>query len=246
MATIDGIEIQHPCSASWAAMEGDDRSRFCRLCSKVVYDTTALATCELEKMLEAPTPPCLRVHRDRSGRVLTRDRLAALAFVGLAACTGAPIDTADTGGAGGNADGVAQIDGTGTHATRPMGTAPAKGGGRASGGGSGAAGAGASGAGASGAGSTEAGVPEARGLGERAGEQLAGVRAAALRAIAELAAPPTTGEPMPLIGEIGARPPPPEMGRIASPPDHTIEIGDVGPAVMGAPMPVEMGKPAAE
>lgn len=99
MATIDGIEIRHPCSASWAAMEGDERARFCRLCSKTVYETTALTTCELEKMLDAPTPPCLRVHRDRGGRVLTRDRLAALAFVGLAACTGAVGDSADSGAA---------------------------------------------------------------------------------------------------------------------------------------------------
>jgi hypothetical protein len=88
MGTIDRIEIRHPCSASWAEMDGDARSRFCTLCSKVVHDTTALTTCELEKMLDAPTVPCLRVHRDAGGRVLTRDRLAALAFVGLAACAG--------------------------------------------------------------------------------------------------------------------------------------------------------------
>lgn len=93
MASVDRIEIKHPCSASWAAMDGDARARFCRLCSKVVHDTTALTTCELEKMLDAPAPPCLRVHRDATGRVLTRDRLAALAFVGLAACAGG-ADTA--------------------------------------------------------------------------------------------------------------------------------------------------------
>lgn len=96
MATlIDGIEIPHPCSASWAAMDGDTRARFCKLCSKVVHETTALTTCELEKMLDAPVAPCLRVHRDRLGRVLTRDRLAALAFVGLAACTGGVGETGD-------------------------------------------------------------------------------------------------------------------------------------------------------
>ena len=39
MATIDHIEIPHPCSASWAEMDGDARARFCRLCSKVVHDT---------------------------------------------------------------------------------------------------------------------------------------------------------------------------------------------------------------
>jgi len=94
MSTIDRIEIRHPCSASWAEMDGDARARFCKLCSKVVHDTTALTTCELEKMLESPSVPCLRVHRDAGGRVLTRDRLAALAFVGLAACTGGS-DTSD-------------------------------------------------------------------------------------------------------------------------------------------------------
>jgi hypothetical protein len=69
-------------------MDGDARARFCKLCSKVVHDTTGLTTCELERLLAAPVAPCLRVHRDRGGRVLTADRLAALAFVGLAACTG--------------------------------------------------------------------------------------------------------------------------------------------------------------
>lgn len=94
MSRIDAIVIKNPCSASWAEMDGEGGARFCRLCSKVVTDTTSLTACELEKMLAAPETPCLRVQRDGWGRVLTLDRLATAAFLGLAACTGGGPDTA--------------------------------------------------------------------------------------------------------------------------------------------------------
>ncbi len=103
MSIIDDVAITKPCAALWTEMKGDDRARFCKLCKKNVYDTTALDECEMERMLAAPVAPCLRIHRDLSGRVLTRDRLAALAFTiataGLAACA-VPYDSADAGDSG--------------------------------------------------------------------------------------------------------------------------------------------------
>jgi hypothetical protein len=96
MAYIDQLDIPHPCSASWAAMAGDDRTRFCNLCSTTVYNASELSTCELERMLAKPKPPCLRVTRDSTGRVLTRDRIAALAFLGMTACMGVPAEPAET------------------------------------------------------------------------------------------------------------------------------------------------------
>lgn len=100
MSLIDDVAITKPCAALWTEMKGDDRARFCQLCKKNVYDTTALDECEMERMLAAPVAPCLRIHRDTSGRVLTRDRIAALAFTiasaGLAACA-VPYDSADSG-----------------------------------------------------------------------------------------------------------------------------------------------------
>jgi hypothetical protein len=99
MSPIDAVAITRPCSALWTAMAGDDRARFCGLCGKTVYDTAGLDSCELEAMLAAPKPPCLRVHRDGAGRVLTRDRIAAVASLALAACNPHPADTGDTAGA---------------------------------------------------------------------------------------------------------------------------------------------------
>lgn len=89
MSDIDRIAIDKPCAALWEEMSGDDRARFCRLCSKLVYDTTALETCELERMLALPKPPCVRVHRGADGRVLTRDRIAKLALGAALALTAA-------------------------------------------------------------------------------------------------------------------------------------------------------------
>jgi hypothetical protein len=116
MATIDDIAIARPCSALWSEMRGDDRARFCGLCRKTVYDSAGLDECELERMLAAPTPPCVRVHRDAAGRVLTRDRIAAAALAFAVGCTGGG-DTGDTASAGVVPTGTvaAQVDAASDH-----------------------------------------------------------------------------------------------------------------------------------
>ena len=35
---LDAIHVASPCSASWDAMSGDERARFCSQCSQFVYD----------------------------------------------------------------------------------------------------------------------------------------------------------------------------------------------------------------
>lgn len=135
MSRVDAITIQNPCAASWSEMEGTGGRRFCRLCSKFVTDTTSLTACELEKLLDAPEKPCLRVQRDRTGRVLTFDRLATVAFFGLAGCASVGGETAETAETASWIEDGAVTDG----ATRPMGTgsrvdAVSRGGGEAEGG----------------------------------------------------------------------------------------------------------------
>ena len=68
-------------------MGGDD-ARFCGICRKVVHDSRALDTCELQRLVDAGGA-CVRVWRDLSNRVVTRDRLAAAALA-LAACRTEP------------------------------------------------------------------------------------------------------------------------------------------------------------
>jgi hypothetical protein len=68
------VRIASPCKAEWSAMEGDDRSRFCRACSKFVYDFSALTTAEIEALVRAKEGRvCARVYRRRDGRMLTAD-----------------------------------------------------------------------------------------------------------------------------------------------------------------------------
>src|SRR5690348_11198318 len=45
---LDRIQIASPCEASWDAMNGDDRVRFCGLCEKNVYNLSAMTRDEAE------------------------------------------------------------------------------------------------------------------------------------------------------------------------------------------------------
>lgn len=114
---LDTIKIASPCSASWDAMVGDSKSRFCGACEKHVYDLSAMTREEAELLvLEREGELCVRLYRRRDGRVLTQDcpvgvrrkRLrvagmltlvagvgAALAGFGAFRATRAPLSTYD-------------------------------------------------------------------------------------------------------------------------------------------------------
>jgi hypothetical protein len=71
---INDLSIASPCSASWAAMEGDDRARFCGLCAKHVYNIAALTTPEVDDLIRRTEGQfCARLYRRRDGTVLTAD-----------------------------------------------------------------------------------------------------------------------------------------------------------------------------
>jgi hypothetical protein len=71
---LDDPQIAAPCPASWNAMRGDDRVRFCALCSKNVYNLSGLTTAEAATILaQNGGSACIRLYRRGDGTVLTAD-----------------------------------------------------------------------------------------------------------------------------------------------------------------------------
>jgi len=66
--------VASPCPASWEAMEGDERVRFCRQCGLHVYNLAALTTAEAESLVARTGGRlCARLYRRADGTVLTSD-----------------------------------------------------------------------------------------------------------------------------------------------------------------------------
>src|SRR4051812_30567591 len=105
---LENVRIGTPCDASWEAMEGDERVRFCGECRKNVYNLSALPRAEAERVLaEREGPMCIRLYQRADGTVMTSDcpvglrrlrvrRVMALAMgaVGLGAMALAATTTA--------------------------------------------------------------------------------------------------------------------------------------------------------
>jgi hypothetical protein len=71
---INGLNVASPCKASWNAMAGDDRARFCGLCEKHVYNIASLQAAEVEDLIRRTEGDfCARLYRRRDGTVLTAD-----------------------------------------------------------------------------------------------------------------------------------------------------------------------------
>ena len=74
LSVLDGLTIASPCPASWDAMTGDDRVRFCASCSKYVYNVSDLTASEaLAVIAGTEEGTCLRLYRRKDGTVLTAD-----------------------------------------------------------------------------------------------------------------------------------------------------------------------------
>ncbi|RYG74350.1 hypothetical protein EON80_02555 [bacterium] len=72
--SLDSIQIASPCKAAWAAMDGDDKSRFCQSCAKNVYDLSAMTAEEARQLIAAKEGEvCVRLHRRADGKVITSD-----------------------------------------------------------------------------------------------------------------------------------------------------------------------------
>jgi hypothetical protein len=71
---LDSVKIASPCSASWDDMIGDERARFCAHCQKNVYNLSAMASEEAERLLrEHEGSLCVRLYRRADGKVMTTD-----------------------------------------------------------------------------------------------------------------------------------------------------------------------------
>src|ERR1051325_7818139 len=71
---LNDIKIASPCTASWDAMSGDDRVRFCDQCRLNVYNLSAMTRAEAEAFLERTGGrTCIRLYRRADGTVLTED-----------------------------------------------------------------------------------------------------------------------------------------------------------------------------
>lgn len=69
------VEIPIPCTASWEAMQGDERVRHCASCNKNVFNLSAMAEDEAADLLagNADGHLCVRFYRRADGTVLTSD-----------------------------------------------------------------------------------------------------------------------------------------------------------------------------
>ena len=66
--------IASPCSMSWDAMDGDERSRNCGACSKTVYNISDMSAAEAEAFLHKHrTSECMKFYRRKDGTVITDD-----------------------------------------------------------------------------------------------------------------------------------------------------------------------------
>jgi len=69
---LDDLEITSPCPANWDLMVGDERERFCHMCSLNVYNISSMSKKEAEEFLEsrAGGRVCLNLRRRPDGTVI--------------------------------------------------------------------------------------------------------------------------------------------------------------------------------
>lgn len=70
---LDALDVAKPCPASWDAMEGDDRVRFCGQCHLNVYNLAGMTHDDAMALVQANTATgiCIRLLRRQDGTVLT-------------------------------------------------------------------------------------------------------------------------------------------------------------------------------
>jgi hypothetical protein len=71
---LDLIDVQKSCPASWNAMVGDRKSRFCAHCQKHVHDLSAMSRDEAETLVcQSAGDLCIRLTRAADGQLVTLD-----------------------------------------------------------------------------------------------------------------------------------------------------------------------------
>lgn len=72
LSLLQDVRVASPCPASWDAMDGDDRRRFCHQCSKHVYNFASMREAEIVELLR-DEHVCGRLYRRADGTILTAD-----------------------------------------------------------------------------------------------------------------------------------------------------------------------------
>jgi hypothetical protein len=73
-ADLDEVRVASPCDASWEAMQGDERARFCLQCRLHVFDLSAMTSAEALTLVKGNTDRlCVRFAKRDDGRMLTQD-----------------------------------------------------------------------------------------------------------------------------------------------------------------------------
>lgn len=71
---IDHLRIASPCPMNWEQMKGDDRTRFCELCSFHVYNISEMTRKEVASLIESTEGRiCGRIYRRFDGTIITKD-----------------------------------------------------------------------------------------------------------------------------------------------------------------------------
>ena len=71
---LEDIRIASPCPASWNEMYGDEKSRFCNICSKNVYNISAMTRPEAQLFINKMDGGfCGLLYMRKDGTVLTAD-----------------------------------------------------------------------------------------------------------------------------------------------------------------------------
>ena len=84
------VRVASPCRASWEAMEGDERVRFCSQCELHVYNLSEMTSDEASSLVARTEGRlCARFYRRADGTVLTKDCPEGLRAVRARAARGA-------------------------------------------------------------------------------------------------------------------------------------------------------------
>src|SRR6185436_10400246 len=71
---LENLRVASPCNASWEAMKGDERVRFCGECQKNVYNLSAMTRDEAERLLaDREGSICVRLYKRADGTVINAD-----------------------------------------------------------------------------------------------------------------------------------------------------------------------------
>ena len=71
---LEVIEIASPCTASWDAMHGDERVRFCDQCKLHVYNLSAMSRQDASELVASREGRlCVQMYRRADGTVITDD-----------------------------------------------------------------------------------------------------------------------------------------------------------------------------